>query len=152
VSDRGDAAQQIKKRTWEAVRPSRVRQLFREVDPVSRFRKQHEEGNRIHHAASQPGEFSNAIPPRRSRDHGTLGAGQIGAGAGRGLAYTYARDNGGAVSDSRKWTKPGDRGGYHGVAGVRVPQSFSIEQKRQSPRASTATRVDLVARLDVPIV
>jgi hypothetical protein len=117
-----------------------------------RFRNQHEEGNRIHHAASQPGEFSNAIPPRRSRDHGTLGAGQIGAGAGRGLAYTYARDNGGAVSDSRKWTKPGDRGGYHGVAGVRVPQSFSIEQKRQSPRASTATRVALVARLDVPIV
>jgi len=78
VSDRGDAAQQIKKRTWEAVRPSRVRQLFSEVDPVLRFRKQHEEGNRIHHAASQPGEFSNAIPPRRSRDHGTLGDGQIG--------------------------------------------------------------------------
>jgi hypothetical protein len=132
VSDRGDAAQQIKKRTWEAVRPSRVRQLFREVDPVSRFRKQHEEGNRIHHAASQPGEFSNAIPPRRSRDHGTLGAGQIGAGTGRGLAYTYGRDNGGAVSDSRKWTKPGDRGGIAvGIAGRDPLQSNEKDGHRE---------------------
>jgi hypothetical protein len=85
VSDRGDAAQQIKKRTWEAVRPSRVRQLFREVDPVSRFRKQHEEGNRIHHAASQPEEFSNAIPLRRSRDHR-----HAGRRANRGLVRAAA--------------------------------------------------------------